>query len=146
MTQQVLPRSLVIVQFGSLALLAVTGPLIPRTPLWFALALLGMLLGLWALQSMGLGNVNISPEVRPDATLVHRGPYGVIRHPMYAALLLVAIAWVGNDPTLLRVLVLALLTANLLIKMQVEERFLIDYDPAYAHYMKQTRRLIPLLY
>ncbi len=77
------------IQYLSLVLLIVTGPVFPgSSPLWiFYIA--GWILGLWSILAMGIGNINAGPDPLPEGRLVSRGPYAVIRHPMYAAILLV---------------------------------------------------------
>ncbi len=88
--------SLVALQFMALGILALTGPVITRPPFWLALEAGGLALGLWALWSMRNSPPNITPDVRPQATLVRAGPYRWIRHPMYTMLILISVALVGN--------------------------------------------------
>lgn len=53
----------VLVQFGTLGLIALTGPLLPANGWLLALEFAGLLLGVWAVLAMGLGNLNILPDV-----------------------------------------------------------------------------------
>ncbi len=137
---------LVALQFASLAVFALTGPWLAGMPWLLAAEFGGLLLGIWALLSVGQGNLHILPDVRAGATFVRKGPYRFIRHPMYAALLLVALALTLDQPSPPRLAALALLLAVLLIKLHYEERLLDAAFPAYARYKQETSRLIPFVY
>ncbi len=146
MTNRTISYLLVGVQFACLIYLALTGPVVARPPVWLALEIGGLALGLWAVVVMRLGNFNITPDVRSNGRLVERGPYRLVRHPMYAAVLLVALALVGSGPSWPRWLVLALLAADLVVKLLYEERLLRSAYPAYAAYQQRTKRLIPFIF
>ncbi len=138
--------TLVFLQFAALGILALTGPIIARTPLWLALELAGLALGLWALWSMRRSLPNITPDVRPNATLVRSGPYRWIRHPMYTMLLLAGGAVVLNAPSALRAAVWVLLVGVLLVKIRYEERLLSAHFTDYAAYQQESKRLVPFVY
>lgn len=145
MPRRRLSYALVAIQLSLLVYLALSGP-------WFArgwlllLEMAGAGLGLWAVATMQLGKFNITPEVRPDARLVDRGPYRRIRHPMYTSLLLIGLALVLHEPSPLRWAALALLAVDLLIKLYYEETLLVAALPGYPSYQSRTKRLIPYLY
>ncbi len=133
-------------QIACLIILALTGPLAARDPLCLALEAAALLLGIWAVASMRIGNFGIRPDVRPGARFVRRGPYRFIRHPMYTALLLATLAVVIDRPTLLRWIVWCMLLLVLCAKLRFEERLLAERFPEYAAYRSATKRLIPYLY
>ncbi len=137
---------LVTIQFGSLAVFAATGPWFARTPLLLAIEISGFALGTWAILAVRGGNFNILPDVRPHAEFVRRGPYRWIRHPMYASLLLIAAALTLDQPSAWRVAALAVLLADILVKLHYEERLLAAAFPDYAAYQRQTKRLAPFIY
>jgi protein-S-isoprenylcysteine O-methyltransferase Ste14 len=78
----------VIIQFLCLGLIAITGPLFPANEALLFIELVGIGLGIWAILSMRIGNFNIAPDPLIRSKLVKSGPYRLIRHPMYLALLL----------------------------------------------------------
>lgn len=137
---------LVVVQFACLIGILLTGPWIARNPLLLALEMAGGLLGVWAIVTMRLGNLNLAPDVKPDARLVRSGPYRWIRHPMYAAVLLAALALVLDAPSALRWGLWLALLADLLVKLHYEERLLSAHFAGYAAYRQASKRLIPYLY
>lgn len=137
---------LVAIQFICLGLLIVSGPILPPQPALALLAVSGLLLGVWGVLAMGIGRVNVLPDPRPDAQLVARGPYKLIRHPMYAGLLLFGLALVLAAPIWWRWLIWAALLIDLVLKLTYEERLLTERFPAYAAYRRRTWRLVPWVY
>ena len=103
----------------------------------------GIALGLWAVFSMGRGNLNVSPAVRENATLVQRGPYRMIRHPMYTALLLFMLSYVIAEVTTLSLQVWCGLLLVLIVKSLYEESLLTQRFPSYVEYKQRTWRFVP---
>lgn len=138
--------SLVAIQFGCLATLALTGPLVARPwPLLLAQAAGIALLG-WSAWSVRRAIPNVLPDVRRKAALLRHGPYRWIRHPMYAGLLLLTLPMLMSNFTALRAAVWALFLAGLLVKIRYEERLLAAHFPEYAAYQGTNARLIPYIY
>jgi len=136
----------VFIQFLFLGIIAFTGPLIPQSPAGILILFMGVFLGLWAILTMQIGNFNIVPDVPHNGKMVARGPYKYIRHPMYSAVLLVALSLVLNHFTLLRMILWLVLLADLIIKMTYEEKLLSKHYREYSQYQQQTRKLIPFIY
>jgi protein-S-isoprenylcysteine O-methyltransferase Ste14 len=65
---------------------------------------------------------------------------------MYASVLLVTLAWVLGNPLPYRIMLWAGLGMTLLIKLQYEERLLIERFPEYEAYRRETKRLIPFVW
>lgn len=137
---------LVGVQLAALLAIALTGPLIPPSPVWGLVALLGVLLGVWAALTMRLPEVSVLPEVRAGARLVTRGPYRLIRHPMYSALLLIGAGLVMGAPSPGRWLLWLVLLADLLVKLTYEERLLRARFAEYPAYQRRTWRIVPYVF
>mgnify|MGYP001282357484 CR=1 FL=1 len=145
------------VQIVLFALIA-AGPLLPDLALdlpggvRIGLAVGGMILGavggalaLGGLLALG-DNVSILPHPKPGAEFVERGPYRLVRHPIYSGLILGAAGW-----ALLHASPITLLGAGLLLvffdaKSRREERWLVRTFPAYSAYQRRVRKLIPYLY
>jgi len=104
-----------------------------------ALTVVGGLLILYALSALGR-SFSIGPQAR---VLVTRGPYRLIRHPLYAAEEFAVIglamgrAWYAAIPFILIHLALQIW------RMNYEEGVLRSVFPEYADYARRTRRLIP---
>jgi protein-S-isoprenylcysteine O-methyltransferase Ste14 len=109
-----------------------------------ALAVAGGVLLLMA--GFALGHA-MTPFSRPRAeSVVDRGPYRFLRHPMYAGgiLFFLGVALLGSVPSLLFVGALAVTWA---LKAVDEERRLEERFPEYEQYRERVRdRLAPGLY
>lgn len=136
---------LVFIQFLCLGLIALSGPP-PSQPPLIALVVGGVLLGLWGIATMRLSRLSVLPDLLAHAELVTAGPYRLIRHPMYASLLLVALGLVLAAPSLWRWLIWAALLVNLVVKLRYEEGLLLARFPAYADYRRRTWRLLPWVF
>ncbi|MBW7884665.1 MAG: isoprenylcysteine carboxylmethyltransferase family protein [Caldilineaceae bacterium] len=138
--------SLVAIQFACLLAIALTGPIIARAP-WFLVGELAALgLAAWAVLTVRLRNINVTPDVRAGSRLVREGPYHFIRHPMYASILLGALMLVVDAPSWWRWLIWLVLVLDLVIKLDYEERLLAAHFPAYVAYQETSKRLIPFVY
>ncbi len=146
-------RVLVALQFGLIAWLVGLGaaalrlsPVGPGLVVAAVLAVGGAVLGLAALAANRPGNFNIHPAPRDGGHLVAHGPYRWIRHPMYAAVLLMAAAAAVVAAGVTAALAWLALLAVLLAKAQLEERWLASHHAGYAAYCRHTRRLLPGVY
>ncbi len=144
----------VVLQFALLAailVLGVVGPGWPDGARWWLkgagvlLVFAGALVFVQAGRALGSG---LTPFPRPpaDGELVDTGPYAVVRHPIYSGGILLAagISLALSPWALAATGALALTWA---LKARVEERFLLERDPAYADYCARVRsRLVPYVY
>jgi protein-S-isoprenylcysteine O-methyltransferase Ste14 len=136
---------------GAIVVAALVGPgwpealALPLRAVGAVAALAGVLVGIAAGRALGDA---LTPFPRParSAALVERGPYRVVRHPIYAAGLLFfcGLSLVASPAALLGTAALAVLWA---LKAAVEERFLLERYPGYAEYVRRVRyRLLPRVY
>jgi protein-S-isoprenylcysteine O-methyltransferase Ste14 len=91
-------------------------------------------------------NLTPFPEPRPGGVLIRSGVYGVVRHPLYAAVWMGAVGWAlvwASGAGLGLALALGLF---LKAKADREERFLRERFPEYADYARHVRQLIPWIY
>jgi protein-S-isoprenylcysteine O-methyltransferase Ste14 len=110
-----------------------------------ALAAGGALVAGWSSWLLGRG---FTPFPRPAAAarLIQRGPYRVVRHPIYAGGLafFTGYALYASVPALALAAALGLVWA---LKARVEERYLRERYRGYAAYAEQVRfRLLPFVY
>ncbi|MBL6962744.1 MAG: isoprenylcysteine carboxylmethyltransferase family protein [Bacteroidetes bacterium] len=138
--------SLLTVQFAAIAFLFVTGSVFSDNGILLLIQLSGIFLGIWALFSMGKGNINISPDLKLNAVLIIKGPYRLLRHPMYLAIILMVFPLLIDHFTLLRLIVFILLIADLIYKLHWEEKLLLKHFSEYSEYRKKSSRLIPFIY
>lgn len=136
----------VVLQFLALGLIGLTGPVIPGSLVLLVIELSGLGLGVWAVLVMGIGNFNIIPDPFQWTKLVRIGPYQLIRHPMYLALLLTTFPLVINYFTVFRFLVWMTLLVTLLLKLNYEEGLLSEKLNGYLKYAGESYKIIPFLY
>jgi protein-S-isoprenylcysteine O-methyltransferase Ste14 len=123
------------------------GALLFGPPAWFggvstALSLVAFTLAVYGLLYLRR-SLSIIPEVR---RLVTGGPYRVVRHPLYAAEILAAFAFVMVNPGALAAVVLVPFVLTQLQRSRYEERLLTEAYPHYREYAQRTRRLIPFFW
>ena len=110
-----------------------------------ALAALGLFW--WSHAALG-SNWSIGLAVRDRHTLVERGPYRLVRHPMYLAMLLfeLGLGLLASDAALL-LLAPAPFVMLVLRRLPREEALMREHlGAAYAAYAARTKRLVPWLF
>jgi protein-S-isoprenylcysteine O-methyltransferase Ste14 len=136
----------VVIQVVFIIMIGITGPIIPNNIMILIGETVGVILMVWAIWTMKLNNLNISPDLKNNSILVLSGPYKLIRHPMYASVLLVTLMLVINHLTLWRVGFWLVLFIDLYFKFKYEEKLLRTKYSEYSDYMSKTKRLIPFIY
>ena len=104
--------------------------------------LLGAWVGIAALRMHGR-KLTPLPEPNPALGLQRSGVYAVIRHPMYAGLLLCAFGLAILLQKPLGVAMAVALTVFSNLKAREEERRLLRCYPEYADYQRTTGRFLP---
>lgn len=105
-----------------------------------------VLVSTYATFSKLLRRVELDQNLGRKERLVVRGPYKLVRHPMYLAVLLSIVGWglLLDLAFLLLAAPLALLWFNFVV-MPYEERELVAlFGPDYEEYMKRVRRILPI--
>ena len=141
-----LSKILVLIQFTCLTFL-VLHTKISGTGFILVLQIIGISISIWSVFIMRIGRFNIQPEVKTQAKLITKGPYKLIRNPMYSGLLLVFGAGLFESFQLIEVSVYVILAAVLLIKIMLEEKYLLlKFGARYSDYKKTSFRLLPYIY
>ena len=135
----------VILQFSIIILFFITGKIFPENISLIIIFISGILLGIYSIVTMKL-NFNISPDLKPGAGLVIKGPYKFIRHPMYTSIFLVLISLLINEFTPLRLIFYIVLTVVLILKSDYEENLLKNKFGEYGEYIGRTKKFIPYIF
>jgi protein-S-isoprenylcysteine O-methyltransferase Ste14 len=119
----------------------------PQTPDFEAVGLLLTILGcafaIWARMTLGT-NWSSMPDVKQSHELITKGPYALVRHPIYSGLLLALAGTVVAAGVSSYVLVWALLAISYALKFRQEERLMMETFPdAYPEYRKRVKAIIP---
>jgi protein-S-isoprenylcysteine O-methyltransferase Ste14 len=106
---------------------------------------LGLALAIWARVQIGR-NWGSPMSQKDEPELVTAGPYHLIRHPIYAGILLagigtaIALSWIW-------LIAMGLIGVYFAYSATVEERYLTDQFPdAYPAYMRSTKMLVPFIF
>lgn len=110
-----------------------------------AVQLLAVILMLWARLTFGLRSFHAAANPTAGG-LVTRGPYRLLRHPIYASILYFLWVAVLSHPTLGHGVLGGLATLGLAVRIGAEEYLLRRQYPGYAAYAARTRRVIPLVF
>lgn len=137
---------LVAFQLLLIFLILFTAPWFNGLNLWLILQVMGMVLVVWAVYEIKIGNFNIRPIVKKDGILVTSGPYYFVRHPMYLATLMVMIALIGEYFSYIRLVFLLALLLVLILKIEFEEKELKANFSEYSEYILKTKRIFPFIY
>lgn len=144
--QKIKSAVFVAIQFACLGYIFISEQIFPGTWYLLLIEIFGIALGIFSIISMDTSTLNVFPDVREGGNLTSRGPYKLIRHPMYLSLVLTCSPLVIEYFSWLRLSVLILLVVNLLVKLHFEERLLGQKYPAYNMYKKKTKKIIPFIY
>jgi protein-S-isoprenylcysteine O-methyltransferase Ste14 len=108
----------------------------------------GMGLRLWAMRTLG-AYFTRTLTVRSDQTVIDSGPYRVVRHPGYAALLtfLTGYGCLVTGTIWMGVLALVAMALAYTRRIPAEEAMLVsELGDAYRSYQKRTWRIVPFVY
>src|SRR6056297_859697 len=130
---------LVILQFTTAAVPVLSTPWPPdsswpETLIGAALIVAGTLLGLWAWRTIGLTRISVLPAVGHQAALVTDGPYRLMAHPMYVAVVLFCGGFLFLSIDRWRLSAWVILIVVVTIKAKMEERFLASRFAEYPDY------------
>ena len=97
--------------------------------------------------ALALGR-SLTPFPHPSSRtqLVQEGIYGLIRHPLYTAVLAWSLGWAIFWLSWPAIVAACLLLPLLDSKARFEERALLQQFPEYASYQKRVKRFIPWIY
>jgi protein-S-isoprenylcysteine O-methyltransferase Ste14 len=107
-------------------------------------AVLSLLLLAWAHRTLG-SLFTTGPAPKDDHTLVMKGPYALIRHPMYLAYFVLFLsAFFISENWVIGSTGLAIITMLMTVRRIREERLLFErFGEAYRHYRERTGGFIP---
>ena len=143
MIQKVSRLALLVIVAGLLAL-AIGGSLLSLSPILLATQGIAVGLAVWARRSFPRGAFRVAAA--PGGTsVVRKGPYRYIRHPMYSAALLLTWSGIVSHFSIWAVGVGVLSTSVVLTRIVVEERMLRERYADYADYAGATKALIPFV-
>jgi protein-S-isoprenylcysteine O-methyltransferase Ste14 len=115
---------------------------------WLGLAVTigGCAFAIWARATLG-SNWSSMVTVKQDHELILRGPYAVVRHPIYSGFLLALTGTAIAVGEIRAFIGLGLAFIGFLLKSAAEEKFMREeFSTDYARYCQRVRRLIPFVF
>jgi len=115
---------------------------------WLGLAVTigGCAFAIWARATLG-SNWSSMVTVKQDHELILRGPYAMVRHPIYSGLLLALTGTAITVGEIRAFIGLGLAFIVFLLKSAAEEKFMREeFSTEYARYSQRVRRLIPFIF
>jgi len=110
-----------------------------------AMVLAGLAFAIWARRHLGR-NWSGAVALKDGHALIRSGPYRLVRHPIYAGLLLALLGTAVAIGEWRGLLGLALALAGILRRMGAEDALMAEtFGDAYLDYRSRTRALVPFL-
>jgi protein-S-isoprenylcysteine O-methyltransferase len=111
-----------------------------------SLAICGVGLSIWARLILG-ENWSSSPSIKQNHALIVTGPYRVVRHPIYAGLLIALLGSALQYGLVRSFLAVLTCAVGLYLKVSVEEQFMVQrFGEAYLRYRRNVSTLVPFLF
>ncbi len=151
------PINLLAVILGLILMLTSVGDLwvfgiriLPDEPEWFwlgfAITGLGLGIAVWARRRLGPFWAS-AIEIKTGHRLIQDGPYRLVRHPIYAGIMLGALGSGIADGDVGGSTGFAVIAASFIAKLRREERFIAAaFGDEFRAWRKRTWALIPFLY
>jgi len=107
---------------------------------------LGLLVAVWSRKTLG-AEWSRDVELKQGHRLVERGPYSLMRHPIYTGHLLMGLGTAIASGLLVAYAGLALFVVGFWIKLNQEERLLLrGFPDEYPAYRARVKALIPYVF
>jgi protein-S-isoprenylcysteine O-methyltransferase Ste14 len=124
-----------------------------KEPLWpqslvldaagLAITVLGAVFAIWSRVTLGR-NWSSVPQVKEQHELVVKGPYRIVRHPIYTGLILAVAGTALAQNRGIGLFMVVLLFASYWLKIRVEEKLMMETFPVeYPEYRRRVKALIP---
>ncbi|HEY6071156.1 MAG TPA: isoprenylcysteine carboxylmethyltransferase family protein [Chthoniobacterales bacterium] len=105
----------------------------------------GLLFCIWARLTLGQ-NWSGAITLKGGHELITRGPYAIVRHPIYTGLLAMTVATVVVLGHIAGILGLPIVFVSFWVKLRYEEKLMLEKFPAeYEAYSRRVKRLIPFV-
>lgn len=109
-----------------------------------AIVLAGLVIAVWARAVLG-GNWSARVALKVDHELIQRGPYRVVRHPIYSGLLLMVLGTAILGGRVSGFVAFFICFCASWIKLRQEEALLTKRLPGYSEYKARTKALVPFV-
>ncbi len=111
----------------------------------FVITTCGLLFSIWARHRLG-ANWSQAVTVKDDHRLITKGPYALVRHPIYTGLLFALFGTAVVFGQWRDLVAVAITLGVLLWKLKLEEKWMLaEFGDVYRSYSRRTAALIPFI-
>jgi protein-S-isoprenylcysteine O-methyltransferase Ste14 len=112
----------------------------------FVLTIVGLAFAVWSRFYIGR-NWDGMVVLKQDHQLMRRGPYGIVRHPIYSGFMLATLGTAMVQGEAWRLSSVALIVIAWGYKARMEEKFLIQrFGEQYEQYRREVKALVPAVW
>ena len=123
---------------------------LPALPMYLWIGLLmtiaGVMFAIWARITLGRNWSEIA-TLKQDHELIRRGPYALVRHPIYTGITFAIFGTAIFDGEIRSIILIVAILSLLTHKMKIEEQFMTaQFGSEYASYRQKTKAFVPFLW
>ena len=137
---------LVIIQFPCIVSLVLLSPSLVNNFWALGFVALGFCFGFYTIFPNRSQNFNIIPDIKEGATLIRKGAYAYVRHPMYFSVLIIMSGMLIEGLSALKISIFLVMVSVLVLKAKKEEYLWIKQSTEYLDYMKKTKMIVPFIF
>jgi protein-S-isoprenylcysteine O-methyltransferase Ste14 len=132
--------------FISAVYILATAPINGYHVSYLLIQIFGLLLVGWSFLAIKVNKHHHHAHLAKGVIFMDRGPYEIIRHPIYAGLLLFLMATLQTNFTLIKACLYVVIVVVILARIVKEESYLDHHVKEYRPYKAKTHKLIPYLF
>ncbi len=89
---------------------------------------------------------NYYPQIGPEKKLITSGIYKIIRHPIYLSAIILGFGIIMLLARPIWYILLPIIIISIIIKVEIEDKYLTKRFKGYNKYKKRSYKLIPFIY
>jgi len=119
--------------------------ILSKNPITIIIQLCSLTLMIWSRLVFGIRSFHATANTT-KGKLITTGPYRLLRHPIYAAVIYFSWASIIAFPLVETIAAACLISGGLFVRMLLEEKSLMATYDDYAAYSQHTKRIIPFIF
>ena len=137
---------LITIQIVCLIYIVLTGPVFTKNIILLFFQVVAIFVILWTLWTIKVDNFSLNKKKSDTRRLIPKGPYKIVRNPIYSSILILVVSMVVNSFSVFRLIVLIVFIISLILTVMIFDRDLHRKFSDYSLYKQRTYRLIPFIF